>query len=250
MCWVKDALLLVGDGPQGTGLYRCRDTKGADQIDEVDAAAQVPGRHGRARAARHPARAGRLALPRHRQSRPCPGAEIAGRQLAADALADRQHGPGPGPAEHDRGRAAAAAQRRQRPRGQHPRPRRHHLAARPGRQVTSPWSPPASATNSTPPSARNGELFTFDSDMEWDEGLPWYRAVRVCHCPPGADFVWRTGAAEHARLLHRQPAADLRDRPRLAGRRGCYYDHVVPAEVPRGVVPGRLVARASSGRPT
>ena len=40
-----------------------------------------------------------------------------------------------------------------------------------------------------------GELFTFDSDMEWDEGLPWYRAVRVCHCPPGADFVWRTGAA-------------------------------------------------------
>src|SRR5207248_460995 len=40
-----------------------------------------------------------------------------------------------------------------------------------------------------------GELFTFDSDMEWDEALPWYRAVRVCHCPPGADFVWRTGAA-------------------------------------------------------
>ena len=41
----------------------------------------------------------------------------------------------------------------------------------------------------------DGELFTFDSDMEWDEGLPWYRAVRVCHCIPGADFVWRTGAA-------------------------------------------------------
>ena len=57
------------------------------------------------------------------------------------------------------------------------------------------WSPPASATSSTPPSVRAGELFTFDSDMEWDENLPWYRAVRVCHCPPGADFVWRTGAA-------------------------------------------------------
>src|SRR5262249_23756989 len=27
MCWVKDALLLVGNGPMGTGLYRCRDTK-------------------------------------------------------------------------------------------------------------------------------------------------------------------------------------------------------------------------------
>ena len=31
--------------------------------------------------------------------------------------------------------------------------------------------------------------------MEWDEALPWYRAVRICHCPPGADFLWRTGAA-------------------------------------------------------
>lgn len=40
-----------------------------------------------------------------------------------------------------------------------------------------------------------GELFTFDSDMEWDENLPWYRAVRVCHAIPGSDFVWRTGAA-------------------------------------------------------
>src|SRR5262249_46131593 len=35
MCCVGDDLLLVGDGPQGTGLYRCRDTKGADKIDEV-----------------------------------------------------------------------------------------------------------------------------------------------------------------------------------------------------------------------
>ena len=41
----------------------------------------------------------------------------------------------------------------------------------------------------------NNELFTFDSDMEWDEGLPWYRAVRICHAPDGSDYVWRTGAA-------------------------------------------------------
>jgi putative heme-binding domain-containing protein len=31
--------------------------------------------------------------------------------------------------------------------------------------------------------------------MEWDIGLPWYRHVRVEHLPPGADYVWRTGAA-------------------------------------------------------
>src|SRR5437870_5894610 len=42
MCWVKDALLLVGKGPQGTGLYRCRDTKGTDQIDDVKLLHQFP----------------------------------------------------------------------------------------------------------------------------------------------------------------------------------------------------------------
>ncbi|MDR3619017.1 MAG: HEAT repeat domain-containing protein [Paludisphaera borealis] len=41
-----------------------------------------------------------------------------------------------------------------------------------------------------------GELFTFDSDMEWDIGLPWYRPVRVNHCPIGADLGWRTGSAD------------------------------------------------------
>src|SRR5258708_14077009 len=37
-----------------------------------------------------------------------------------------------------------------------------------------------------------GELFTFDSDMAWDEALPWYRAARVFPCPPRADFSPRT----------------------------------------------------------
>ncbi len=40
-----------------------------------------------------------------------------------------------------------------------------------------------------------GELFTFDSDMEWDIDLPWYRPVRTYHVPPGAEFGWRTGTA-------------------------------------------------------
>ncbi len=42
----------------------------------------------------------------------------------------------------------------------------------------------------------DGEVFTFDSDMEWDFGLPWYRPVRVCFCPPGAEFGWRNGSAK------------------------------------------------------
>lgn len=38
-----------------------------------------------------------------------------------------------------------------------------------------------------------GDLFTFDSDMEWDAGLPWYRPTRVNHVAAGAEFGWRSG---------------------------------------------------------
>lgn len=38
-----------------------------------------------------------------------------------------------------------------------------------------------------------GDLFTYDSDMEWDFGLPWYRPTRICHVTSGAEFGWRTG---------------------------------------------------------
>jgi len=37
----------------------------------------------------------------------------------------------------------------------------------------------------------DGELFTFDSDMEWDMGLPWYRPTRICQVTSGSDFGYR-----------------------------------------------------------
>ena len=43
---------------------------------------------------------------------------------------------------------------------------------------------------------RNGELFTFDADMEWDIGLPWYRPTRVCHATSGSEFGWRHGSGK------------------------------------------------------
>ncbi|MEO8350503.1 MAG: c-type cytochrome, partial [Chthoniobacteraceae bacterium] len=42
----------------------------------------------------------------------------------------------------------------------------------------------------------NGEIFTFDSDMEWDIGAPWYRPTRICHAVSGAEFGWRSGAGK------------------------------------------------------
>jgi len=39
----------------------------------------------------------------------------------------------------------------------------------------------------------DGELFGYDSDMEWDFGMPWYRPTRICHVTSGAEYGWRTG---------------------------------------------------------
>jgi putative heme-binding domain-containing protein len=42
----------------------------------------------------------------------------------------------------------------------------------------------------------DGELFGFDSDMEWDWGAPWYRPIRVFHATSGADHGFREGTAK------------------------------------------------------
>ena len=43
---------------------------------------------------------------------------------------------------------------------------------------------------------REGELFTYDADMEWDMNTPWYRPTRVNHVIDGSDFGWRTGSGK------------------------------------------------------
>ena len=42
----------------------------------------------------------------------------------------------------------------------------------------------------------DGELFGFDSDMEWDWGSPWYRPVHVFHSVRGGDNGFREGSAK------------------------------------------------------
>ncbi len=43
---------------------------------------------------------------------------------------------------------------------------------------------------------RAGDLFTYDSDMEWDVNTPWYRPTRVCLSAPGSDFGYRGGSGK------------------------------------------------------
>jgi putative heme-binding domain-containing protein len=43
---------------------------------------------------------------------------------------------------------------------------------------------------------RDGELFTYDADMEYDFNTSWYRPTRICHVVSGAEFGWRNGAGK------------------------------------------------------
>jgi putative heme-binding domain-containing protein len=38
---------------------------------------------------------------------------------------------------------------------------------------------------------RDGELFVYDADMEWDIGAPWYRPTRINHGVSGGESGWR-----------------------------------------------------------
>lgn len=43
---------------------------------------------------------------------------------------------------------------------------------------------------------RHGELFTWDADMEWDVGLPWYRPTRINHIVSAGEYGWRWGSGK------------------------------------------------------
>ena len=42
-----------------------------------------------------------------------------------------------------------------------------------------------------------GELFLFDSDMEWDINMPWYREVRTVHGIPAGNYGYRDGSGKY-----------------------------------------------------
>ena len=48
---------------------------------------------------------------------------------------------------------------------------------------------------------RDGELFAYDADMEWDVNTPWYRPTRINHVTSGSEWGWRNGGGEVAHVL-------------------------------------------------
>jgi putative heme-binding domain-containing protein len=193
MCWVDDALLVVGDGPDGPGLYRARDTKGSGHTDQVTLVHKFEGpmgEHGPHAIVHGPDNWLYLITGNHAWAHPD--------RLAANSPLARWPRGQMGPDQGQPGTTEDVLLPRLNDANGHAA---NKLA--PGGTI---WRLDRDGKNMALVAAgfRNAydmafspqaELFTFDSDMEWDLELPWYRAVRICHCPPGADFLWRTGSA-------------------------------------------------------
>ena len=81
----------------------------------------------------------------------------------------------------------------------------------------------------------DGELFTFDADMEWDWGMPWYRPIRVNHCTSAAEFGWRYGTGKWPEYYADSLGAVGKRRRRLADRRHVRDRGEVSGEVSEGV---------------
>jgi putative heme-binding domain-containing protein len=48
---------------------------------------------------------------------------------------------------------------------------------------------------------KDGELFTYDADMEYDFNTPWYRPTRVNHVTSGSEYGWRNGTGKRQEWL-------------------------------------------------
>ncbi|MCB1020961.1 MAG: heme-binding protein, partial [Acidobacteria bacterium] len=83
-----------------------------------------------------------------------------------------------------------------------------------------------------------GEAFTFDSDMEWDINLPWYREVRSVHAVQAGDYGWRSGSGKFpAYYLDSLPPVDDLGRGSPVGVE--FYQHYAyPAEYFDGFLQG------------
>ncbi len=178
LLYAYDSLYVNGSGPQGFGLYRCRDTKGTDQYDDVRLLKQFSGggEHGAHGLAKGPD--GKIYVINGNHTKVPDGLSPTSphRNYHEDQLLPRQW--------DGNGHATGILS--------------------PGGYVlrTDPegknWEMILAGFRNAYDIAFNadGELFTFDSDMEWDWGMPWYRPIRVNHLTSGAEFGWRSGTGK------------------------------------------------------
>jgi len=181
MLWAFDSLYVSGEGPEGRGIYRLKDSNNDDTLDAWTLWKKVPGGNGE-----HGAHALVLGPDKksiyivHGNSTPLIDGvdpKSSYRHYAEDDLLPRVMDP-----------VATFFDKIKSPYG---------YVLKTDENGTK-WDLFAGGFRNPYDIDFNadGELFTYDSDMEWDVGSPWYRPSCVYHVVPGGEYGFREGTAK------------------------------------------------------
>jgi putative heme-binding domain-containing protein len=180
MLWAFDSLYVSGMGPQGRGIYRCKDTDGDGNLDTATLFKAIPGgagEHGAHAIVLGPDK--KLYIVNGNSTGILDGLapDSPYRNWGEDDLLPRLKDP-----------VATFFDKIKAPYG---------CVYRTDADGTK-WELFAGGFRNPYDIAFNadGELFTYDSDMEWDRGLPWYRPTRILHVVPGGEYGFREGSAK------------------------------------------------------
>ena len=179
MLFVDNVLYLNGNGSKGFGLYRCKDTRGNDSYDDVELLRRWEGGSGE-----HGAHA--LVLGADRMLYAVCGNFTGVPKDLVPSSPHRNYGDDLALQRIEDGNGFGA--------GAKP-PGGYVLRMDLDGKNAELWSS-GQRNNYDIAFNADGELFGFDSDMEWDWGNPWYRPVRTFHAVRGGDHGYREGSAK------------------------------------------------------
>lgn len=179
MLFVENVLYLNGSGSKGFGLYRCKDTKGNDSYDDVEFLRPWQGGSGE-----HGAHA--LVLGADKMLYAVCGNFVGVPTDLAPSSPHRNYGDDLALKRMEDGNGFGA--------GAKP-PGGYVLRMDLDGKNAELWSS-GQRNNYDIAFNADGELFGFDSDMEWDWGNPWYRPTRAFHMVRGGDHGYREGSAK------------------------------------------------------
>ena len=179
MLFVENVLYLNGNGSQGFGLYRCKDTKGNDSYDDVELLREWQGGSGE-----HGAHA--LVLGPDKMLYAVCGNFVGVPSDLATSSPHRNYGDDLALKRMEDGNGFGA--------GAKP-PGGYVLRMDLDGKNAELWSS-GQRNNYDIAFNADGELFGYDSDMEWDWGTPWYRPTRAFHMVRGGEHGYREGSAK------------------------------------------------------
>jgi putative heme-binding domain-containing protein len=182
LLYAFDSLYVSGGGPEGLGLYRLKDTDNNDSFDKIELLKKFDGaggEHGSHAVVLGPDKMLYYIHGNFVKLPPDISPSSPHRNYAEDTLLPRgEDGNGFGVGIKPPGGSILRGD----PEGKH-------------------WELVAAGMRNTYDFDFNpdGEMFGFDSDMEWDWGMPWYRPTRIYHLVSGGDYGFREGTAKYPR---------------------------------------------------